>query len=65
MHQLQQAGGRLGRLRIAAGHGAQRPRVRERAINTLMKWNLAVDDPCSSGGPGKARSCASLARLFL
>jgi 5'-nucleotidase len=48
LHQLQQQAGRHAPAHCA-GHGAQRP-AHERAINTLMDWNMAVDEAMFLGG---------------
>ena len=50
LHQLQQQGDASGmRLRIALVTARSAP-AHERAINTLMKWNLAVDEAMFLGG---------------
>ena len=50
LHQLQQQAGASGmRLRIALVTARSAP-AHERAINTLMKWNLAVDEAMVLGG---------------
>ena len=50
LHQLQQQAGASGmRLRIALVTARSAP-AHERAINTLMKWNLAVDEAMFLGG---------------
>lgn len=50
LHQLQQQGNASGmRLRIALVTARSAP-AHERAINTLMKWNLAVDEAMFLGG---------------